>query len=413
MKVLYIDCSLAGISGDMMLSALLNLGAELDLGKLSESIKESMEGVEHLNITYNLVRKQGFRAGFLKVDIEDSKRHRTGLEVRNALEKTLESMGVSCEAKVFAMKVIDTILKAESMIHDEPVEHLHLHEMASPDTLVDIAGIASALDRLNIFKDAKVYGSPVAVGSGMFKTEHGYLVSPAPATLEILKSRRYPFKGGPVEGELATPTGVAVLVNLVDEPVYAPPLIKPFKVGYGAGFKDLPGLPNILRLIYGESPLPYVAEEVYILETNLDDVSGEVLGHTVDRLMKAGARDVCIIPSTTKKNRPGYVLKAITDFEKFDEVLEAIFTETGTLGVRVLKAPRYVVSREIKSVRVRLNDAEFSVRVKVARDLEGRLVRVKPEYEDLKKISESIGVPVRTLSNVVWVKVKDKLEKEV
>jgi len=396
-----------------MLSALLNLGAELDLRKLSESVKESMEGVRHLDVSYSVVRKQGFKAGFLKVEIEDSKHHRTGLEVRDALVKTLESIGVSREAKTFAMEVVDTILEAESLIHGEPIESLHLHEMASPDTLVDIAGIAAALDSLNLFRDTKVYGSPVAVGSGMFKTEHGYLVSPAPATLEILRSRRYPFKGGPAEGELATPTGVAVLVNLVDEPVYSPPLVKPLKVGYGAGFKDLPGLPNVLRLVYGEGPLPYVAEEVYVLETNLDDVSGEVLGDTVDRLMKSGARDVCIIPSTTKKNRPGYVLKVITGLERLDEVLETIIRETGTLGVRVLKTPRYVVSREVKSLRVKLNDVEFSVRVKVARDLKGRLVRVKPEYEDLKRISASTGMPVRTLSKLVWAKVKDILEKDV
>ena len=396
-----------------MLSALLNLGAELDLRKLSESVRACMEGVKRLELSYSVVRKQGFRAGFLKVEIEDSKHHRTGLEVRDALMKTLKFMEVSREAEAFAMSVIDTILKAESLIHGEPVEALHLHEMASPDTLVDIAGIAAALDSLNIFRDAKVYGSPVAVGSGMFKTEHGYLVSPAPATLEILRSRRYPFKGGPAEGELATPTGVAVLVNLVDEPVYSPPLISPLKVGYGAGFKDLPGLPNVLRLVYGESPLPYVTEEVYVLETNLDDVNGEVLGNTVDRLMNSGARDVCIIPSTTKKNRPGYVLKVITDLERLNEVLETIIRETGTLGVRVMKTPRYVVSREVKSLRIKLNDADFSVKVKVAHDLEGRLVRVKPEYEDLKRISASTGVPIRTLSKLVWAKVRDMLEKEV
>lgn len=411
MKVLYVDCSLAGISGDMMLSALLNLGAELNLKELSESVRKSMEGVERLDISYTIVRKGGFKAGFLKVDIEDSKHHRTGLEVRNALLEAIDSMGVSREAKTFAIQVLDTILHAESLIHGEPVETVHLHEIASPDTLVDIVGIAAALDNLNILRGSKVYGSPVAVGSGIFKTEHGYLVSPAPATLEILRSRNYPFKGGPVDGELATPTGVAVLVNLVDEPVYFPPLVKPIKVGYGAGFRDLPELPNVLRLVYGEQPSPYVMDEVYVLETNLDDVGGEVLGHVVDKLMKTGAKDVCIIPSTTKKNRPGYVLKTITSLEKLDEVLETVIRETGTLGVRVVKTPRYVVPRKVENVQIELNGTTFSVRVKVARDLRGRLLGIKPEYEDLKNISESTGIPVRILSNLVWAKVKDLLEK--
>ncbi len=410
MKILYIDCSLAGISGDMMLSALLNLGAKIDLEKLSKSIMESLDGVKQLEVSYNIGSKMGFQAGLLRVTFSDSKDCRRGIELKNGLEKTLEHMSAGRKAKEYAVRVLETLLNAESIIHGESVDEVHLHEIGSPDTLVDIVGTALALEELGVFEDVKVYGSPISVGVGLVKTKHGYLPIPAPVTLEILKSRGYPFKGGPVEGELATPTGVALLVNIVDEVVQMHPLIKPIKVGYGAGFKELSGVPNILRLIYGEQQTHYIQEDVYVLETNIDDVQGEVLGHVIEKLIENGAKDACAIPITCKKSRPGYILKVISDCENLNSMVDIIFRETGTLGIRSTKTSRFIVPREFKTVTVQINGVDFSVKVKIARDFRGRVVRVKPEYEDLKKISSLTGIPVRELSSMIEEKAKGYLK---
>jgi uncharacterized protein (TIGR00299 family) protein len=409
MRILYIDCSLAGISGDMMLSALINLGAKIDLEKLSKSIVESLDGVEWLKISYDIKSKMGFQAGLLKVAYSDSKDHRMGRELKDGLEKTLELMDASHRAKTYAVKVLETLLNAESVVHGEPVEEVHLHEVGSPDTLVDVVGTALALDNLGLFEDIKVYGSPVSVGFGFIKTEHGRLTVPAPATLEILKSKGYPFKGGPVEGELATPTGVALLVNIVDEVTEILPLIKPIKVGYGAGFKELPETPNVLRLIYGEQKTQYIQEDVYVLETNIDDVQGEVLGHVIEKLIENGAKDACIIPATCKKSRPGQILKVILDYENLNRIVDIIFRETGTLGIRLMKTSRFIVPREFKTVNVQINGMDFLVKVKVAKDLEGRIIRVKPEYEELRKISDITGIPIRELSLIIEEKAKTHL----
>jgi len=409
MRILYVDCSLAGISGDMMLSALINLGAKIDLEKLSKSIVESLDGVEWLEVSYSIKSKMGFQAGLLKVVYSDSKDHRIGRELKNGLEKTLEFMDASHRARAYAVKVLETLLNAESVVHGEPVEEVHLHEVGSPDTLVDIVGTALALDNLGLFEDVKVYGSPVSVGFGFIETEHGRLTVPAPATLEILKSKGYPFKGGPVEGELATPTGVALLVNIVDEVTQMPPLIEPIKVGYGAGFKELPGTPNVLRLIYGEQKTQYIQEDVYVLETNIDDVQGEVLGHVIEKLIENGAKDACIIPATCKKSRPGQILKVILDYENLNRIVDIIFRETGTLGIRLMKTSRFIIPREFKTVNVQVNGMDFSVKVKVAKGLEGRIIRVKPEYEELRKISDITGIPIRELSSIIEEKAKTYL----
>lgn len=410
MRTLYIDCSLAGISGDMMLSALLNLGAKVDFKTLSESILESLDGVERLEISYNVESKMGFQAGLLKVTFSDSKDCRRGIEMKNGLEKTLERMNLGRKGKEYAVRVLETLLNAESIIHGESADEVHLHEIGSPDTLVDIVGVALALEDLGVFEDVKVYGSPVSVGFGLVKTRHGCLSIPAPVTLEILKSRGYPFKGGPVEGELATPTGVALLVNIIDEVAQIHPLIKPIKVGYGAGLKELPGVPNVLRLIYGEQQPHYIQEDIYVLETNIDDVQGEVLGHVIEKLVENGAKDACVIPVTCKKSRPGYILKVISDCENLNDVVDIIFRETGTLGVRLTKTPRFIVPREFKTVTVQIDGVDFPVKVKVAKDIEGRVFRIKPEYDELKKISSLTGIPIRELSSTIEEKAKTYLK---
>ncbi|MDO5836547.1 MAG: nickel pincer cofactor biosynthesis protein LarC, partial [Methanobacterium sp.] len=255
--------------------------------------------------------------------------------------------------------------------------------------VADIMGVSFALHDLGLGKE-KVFGLPPAMGGGRIKTDHGNLSVPAPATLEILKN--VPARGGPVNHELTTPTGAALLVNMVDEFTDFYPLITNKKVAYGAGKLDLE-FPNVLRIILGTSPIP--TDKISILETNLDDVTGEVLGHTVDRLMEEGALDVTIIPTIAKKNRPAHLLRVITTLGMAEKLSETIIRETGTLGVRTIPyVHRNIVNREIVPVWVELGGKSLKVRVKVAKIGE-EIVNVTVEYEDARKISEKLKMPLK------------------
>jgi len=188
------------------------------------------------------------------------------------------------------------------------------------------------------------------------------------------------------------------------------PEMKPVKTGYGAGTKDFEAMANVVRLVLGEPVGPFFRdEEIVVLETNVDDVSGEVLGHSINKIMEAGAKDVCIIPTTTKKNRPGYVIKVITSRENEEKVTLSLMEETGTLGVRVYTSQRHVLVRSTQDMRVELDGEELLVRVKVSRTLDGRVIQSKPEYEDLSKIAEKTGKPLRVVMDLL----KEKVTKEL
>ena len=236
----------------------------------------------------------------------------------------------------------------------------------------------------------KVYGMPVALGGGRIKAMHGILSVPAPATLEILKN--VPVFGGPVNFELTTPTGAALLVNFVDEFTNFYPIIINKNVGYGAGKMEL-SLPNTLRIIEGNSELE--SDRVSILETNLDNVTGELMGNIFNILMNKGARDVSIIPTLTKKNRPGYLLRVIAKPVDCDVLSELIIRETGTLGVRVIPfVHRNIASRKIVPVQFHINGIEVEIRIKVG--MIGKdIISVKPEYDDVRKVSYEIGMPLK------------------
>jgi uncharacterized protein (TIGR00299 family) protein len=199
--------------------------------------------------------------------------------------------------------------------------------------------------------DAKIYSTHVAVGGGTFKFSHGIVSSPAPATLAILQSKNFPFQGGPIEAELATPTGVSILVNLVEEVVSFYPAMTPLKIGYGAGTKEFSQMPAVLRFTLGDSlDNGLVKDEIAVLETNIDDATGEVLGYTLDKLLQEGAKDVSIIPMYTKKNRPGQIVKVIADQKDVPHLSRVLMDETGSLGVRVYYCERHIIAHELYSV---------------------------------------------------------------
>ena len=418
-RLLVVDCQVSGISGDMILGALLDLYE--DEGRIRkaietlESIKDCIKSCGRLKVSVEETTREGIRAKSVKVEFEEDTRSRTGVELKETVTRCAEHLGLSTEARELALRTIDTLLEAESKVHGEPVERVHLHEMGSTDTIVDVVGAAYLLDDLNLLKDTMVYSTPVSVGGGTMRFSHGVTSAPAPATLEIVRSRRFPIVGGPVDRELATPTGVAVLVNLVDEVAPFYPSMKPQRVGYGAGRMNIEGVPNILRVILGE-PVggALIPDEVYVLETNLDDVTGESLGYLMDRLLRCdGVRDVSLIPMFTKKGRPGNIVKVIADRGGVEEAVRLLMEETGTLGVRFYRCKRLILARELIEVEVEVEGLRETALVKVSRDRDGRVIQVKPEYEDARRIALKTGRPLRSIIRSLTEEAMRRLEKGV
>jgi pyridinium-3,5-bisthiocarboxylic acid mononucleotide nickel chelatase len=410
-KILVIDCQASGVAGDMILGALLDLGANVE--KVTSAIKslENPEyGYQNIKIDIKEVMRGEFKAK--QIDVTSKSAHRRhGSELISIVEKAAANLELSTKAKEFASKVIHTLVSVEADLHKTTFDDAHLHEVALVDTAAEILGVAVALDDLGLF-ESKIYSTPLAVGGGTFRFSHGITSSPAPATLAILQSKSFPFHGGPIEVELATPTGVSILVNLVDEVTRFYPSIAPLKVGYGAGTKQFPEMPAVLRFTLG-SPLDggLVRDEIAVLETNIDDATGEIIGYTIDRLLSEGAKDVSIIPMFTKKNRPGQIIKVITDQKDAQHISKVLIDETGTLGVRIYYCERHIINREIYTVDLQVRGNKETVRLKVAKDAKGEIIRIKPEYEDLKRLAEKTKKPLRELSELAVAKMQEKFGK--
>ena len=336
-KILLIDCQVAGIAGNMLLGALLDLGA--DMGKVTgamEAAKDFVNGCNSIDVVVKDVIQKGFRAKEVNVIIDEEFDYRTGIEIMNAVKNCAESLKLSDKASEMVLGSIKTLMEAEVNVHGTGLEDVHLHEIGSADTVADIIGNVTALEDLGALKDTLICSTTVAVGGGLIEISHGIVPVPSPATLEILRSRNFPMIGGPIEAELTTPTGASLLVNLANKSVQFYPLMQAEAVGFGAGGKNLGAIPNIVRVILGHSSgHDLLSDEMYVLETNVDDATGEIIGHAVERLLEAGARDVCIIPVFTKKNRPGQMIKVIVSKEDVGRLSRLMIEETGTLGVRV------------------------------------------------------------------------------
>jgi len=410
-KILVIDCAASGVAGDMILAALLDLGANVE--RVVNAIKtlETPEfGYRNIHIAINHVMRGEFGATHIDVTSEAVEK-RGGKDLIDIVDKAADNLKLSEKAKTFASKVIRTIVGVEVDLHKTSFEDAHLHEVALVDTAAEILGAAVALDDLGLF-DAKIYSTHLAVGGGTFKFSHGIVTAPAPATLAILQSKTFPFHGGPIETELTTPTGVAILVNLVDEVTRFYPPITPWKVGYGAGTKDFKEMPAVLRLTLGiSSNEGLVHDEIAVLETNIDDATGEVLGYTMDRLLAEGAKDVSIIPIFTKKNRPAQIVKVIADQKDVANLSRVLIAETGTLGVRVYYCERHIISRELIIVDLLVMGNMETVRVKVSKNANGEIIRIKPEFEDLKRLAEKTKKPLRELLDLAISRTQEVFQK--
>ncbi|MGQ9469760.1 MAG: nickel pincer cofactor biosynthesis protein LarC [Nitrososphaerales archaeon] len=407
-----IDCQSAGISGDMILGALIDLGVNVDKFRDAVSLSGNhLKGVKSLDIEIKDVKRKGFRAKRVEVKAQEDYDHRKGIEVKEAIVKCINGLNLQADAKNFAVNAINTLIEAEAKIHGENAQDVRLHELGSVDTIVDIIGTAFCLENLGLFKDTRIYSTSVAIGGGTFRSLEGILSSPSPAVVEILKSKKFSMIGGPINAELCTPTGASILVNMAESIDYYPP-IKPFNVGYGAGSKDFEEFPNILRMTLGEAISELFSEELSLIETNVDDVTGEVIGYTMDKLMKEGAKSVSIIPIYTKRNRPGQIIQIISDHIKVEHLSRILMEETGTLGVRIIPCKRHILLRDFFDVKIKLDGIEKTIKIKVAKDSDGKIIRVKPEYEDAKKVADELGLSLREILILAEKKARSILFEE-
>ena len=405
--VFVIDAQVAGVSGDMLLSSLVNIGA--NKSKIIDGIRsaESLcKDVKIKKIDFVEVKKNSLQATELLLEIDDDVHERKGIEIKEIIEKSTEKLTISESAKTFAIKSIETLIRAESKIHSEPEDSVHFHEAASFDTVVDILGTAIALDDLGCFDDDIVV-TPVAIGGGTVTFSHGTSSNPAYAILEIFRESGIITVGGNVKEELTTPTGASMLVNLVKECSEFYPPMKIQSIGYGAGQKDFDGFSNVLKIVRGIASTKLQLDTVKILETNVDDVSGEVLGNMIEKIMAHGAKDVTISSAITKKGRPTNLVSVICDSDTMNSIMDLLVTETGTLGVRIRTSERYIVPRAVKTLSVNIQGQSFDVRYKT-RDLNNGS-HFKIESDDIKEISGVLSISFKETEELLNQEIRKKL----
>ncbi|MCY4491437.1 MAG: nickel pincer cofactor biosynthesis protein LarC [Thaumarchaeota archaeon] len=383
--VLVIDPQIAGISGDMLLCSLVDMGA--DKAKIINGIKacsEFLKGSTIQSIDFNKVDKNGTSSTELFLNVNEISSTRKGSDIREAIVSATNHLSLSDGAKLFATSCIDSLISSESKIHGVSAESVHLHEASSIDTLVDIIGTAISLEDLGLL-DEDIVCMPVAVGSGFVEFSHGVMSNPASAVLEILKGSGLHICGSSVKEELTTPTGACLLKGLAAVSVCYYPYMTVESTGYGAGKKDIGPAPNVLKLVRGDAVQISETESVKILETNIDDVSGEILGNLVEKIMNDGAKDVSIYPGITKKNRPTSLVSIMCNDESVNSIVSTLVRETGTLGIRIRDSNRIIIPRKTHHTMVEIDGRKFNVRYKTS--LYGGQTNLKVEFDDLKNIS--------------------------
>jgi uncharacterized protein (TIGR00299 family) protein len=411
-QIMIVDCQLAGISGDMIVAALLDLGADSKkVLAAMRSAKEHLEGCDDIDIIVTETSRSGFRAKQVTIKAHESVKHRSGFEIVEAVNNLAKALNLQQSAQDFAERSIRALVETEAKLHGKNIDKVDLHEAGSVDTVADIIGTATALDDLGILKGTKIYSTPVAVGGGLFRFSHGTVASPAPATLEILAAKRFAIVGGLLDRELSTPTGAAILTNLAEKSLDHLPPMRPERIGYGAGENEFDTFPNILRIITGTaSQAGHLEDGVVLLETNLDDITGEVVGYTMERLLSAGAKDVSVTPIFEKKSRPAWIISVVAEEKDAATLTDVLTSETGTLGVRVHPCHRRVLQRESRKVEFELKGTKAEISIKIARDRSGRIINLKPEYDDIRDLALRLGLPFRTVHEEATKQASKRLE---
>jgi uncharacterized protein (TIGR00299 family) protein len=378
MKTLYFDC-FAGASGDMILGALV--GAGVDPRQLLEGL--SLLGVSGYEVSFDRVDRSGISATHARVRTAHEHAHRHLGDILKIINDSRLGDGV----KERASRVFARLAEAEARVHNVPVERIHFHEVGALDAIIDVVGACIGFELLGV---ERFVCSPLHVGSGMVEMAHGRFPVPPPAVAELLKD--VPVYSSDIVGELVTPTGAAIISTVCGE--FGPlPSMKVERTGYGAGTREYPKFPNVLRLMLGDDAAAGAPsaggtdERLLMVETNIDDMSPQVYGHVMEEALRRGALDCYFTPVQMKKNRPGVLVSILCERARRDAVIELLLTETTTLGVRFYEVTRRALGREMVKVETEYG----SIDVKVAR-LDGRVVKGMPEYEQCRAAAERHGV---------------------
>lgn len=382
MKIAYFDC-FAGISGDMTLGALLDLGVPLEW--LKENI--STMPLDGFTIKKEATHVNGIRSVRVQIDLSEGHGARHWDDIRRLIENAPLDKDVIGNS----LKMFEKVAISESEIHGVPLEKVHFHEVGALDSIIDIVGTALCMKYLGI---EAVFASKIPLGSGFVKCSHGTLPVPAPATLSILKG--VPVYGGNARHEMVTPTGAAIITSYATSFGRLPEM-EVESVGYGAGQREVPEHPNVLRVAMGQSShknksyqMNMNHEEVQIIETCIDDMNPELFGFLMERLFEDGALDVYWIPVFMKKNRPGTMLQILCKPAREKGLVHRIMTETSTSGIRAYKVGRYTLHRETATVE----SPYGSITVKKMIDPDGH-ERMTPEYEVCRKIARERNIPLQ------------------
>lgn len=383
LKILYFDCY-AGISGDMTVGALLDLGVPLPF--LKEELARLPIPLHGYALSAVETHRRGIRATKFGVQVIMDQPHRHYSDIAALIEEST----LAAEVKLKAGSIFLRLAEAEAKVHGVELSRVHFHEVGALDSIIDIVGTALCLHYLEI---AELYASALPLGSGYVETAHGRLPVPAPATAELLRGLPVHTELG--AGERVTPTGAAILAALCSG-FGAPPPFTLGEVGSGAGDRDFPDTPNILRVMQGEKTAPLPGDQIRVLESHLDDMNPEILGFLMERLMAAGALDVAFSPLQMKKNRPGVRITIVSPPILQEKLARMLLTETSAIGVRHYPATRLKLHRTVEERDTSLG----RVQVKVIRDDED-LVRVTPEFEDCRRIAETRGIPLQDVYKII------------
>jgi len=375
-RVGYFDC-FSGIAGDMTLAALVDAG--VDRRPIQEAVASLGLPCE---LTFETVRRGGFRATYVKVVAPHEHAHRHWHHIETIIDTSI----LTPRQKDLARRIFLKLGEAEAKVHGIELGKIHFHEVGAVDSIVDIVGSAVGLDLLGV---DRYLASPVPPGRGWVKAAHGRMPLPAPGTAELL--RGVPLAESLVDGEMTTPTGAAILTTVVERFTSLPPLTIE-SIGSGAGTRETPDQANILRLFVGTVDLPASSDRIWVLETNLDDLPGEVVGYTLTQLMESGALDAFLTPIQMKKNRPGVMVSVLCDETRIPALEDLLFRETTTLGIR-----RYPVSRhKLKRQPIEVETQFGPVKGKLGW-LGERPPTFSPEYDDCARIAAARSIPLRDI----------------
>jgi len=380
-KIIYFDCY-SGISGDMTLGALLDLGLDLD------RLRASLAGLPLRG--YRLVAEKVTRGGLAgtraQVIVEERQQQQRQLP---QIEELINNADLPGPVKATSKAIFNNLAEAEATVHGITADQVHFHEVGAVDAIVDVVGTAAALHLLEVMA---VYSSPLPMGSGEVQTEHGKLPLPAPATLELVAKRKAPVYGSREKVELVTPTGAAIITTVAKE--FGPlPEFLPEAVGYGAGSYEL-SYPNYLRLLLGQTEITtsFYTDQLIQLEANIDDLNPEIYGYLMEKLFTCGAVDVFFTPIQMKKNRPAVQLTALIPPHLLPDIRNLIFTETSTMGLRFRQAQKVMKPRETGQVDTKWG----TIRIQYCPNPPGeQLFHYAPEYEDCRKVALASGLPLK------------------